>query len=136
MDRKLLIVSTVMVLAGLLLMAYSDPGVRAGFGGTTGTTRVITAVSFTRTAFTFTGTAFTFTGTGFPGGNRTFPFNGTVGFPTRVAGGGGISTTTQVESFVGLGLVAVGLLLEVFTLFLWQTPADQRGQAQLPAQDT
>ena len=135
MDRKLLIVSTVMVLAGLLLMAYSDPGVRAGFGGTTGTT--VRAVSFTRTAFTFTRTAFTFTGTGFPGGNGTFPgFNGTVGFPTRIAGAGGVSTTTQVESFVGLGLVAVGLLLEVFTLFLWQNPADQKGQTRLPVQGT
>jgi len=119
-----------MVLAGLLLMAYSDPAVRAGFGSTTGPT----AISFTRTAFTFT-----FTGT------PTFTFNGTTispinrtGFPTGgvTAARGGVSTTTQVESFAGLGLVAVGLLLEVFTLFLWQTPADQKGQAQLPGQDT
>jgi len=120
-----------MVLAGLLLMAYSDPAVRAGFGGTTGATRVITTFSFTRTEFNFTRTG------SIPFGNGTFPgFNGTGGFPTRVAGGGGVSTMTQVESFTGLGLVAIGLLLEVFTLFLWQTPADQEGQAQLPVQDT
>lgn len=130
MDRKLLIISTVMVLAGLLLMAYSDPAVRAGFGGTTSPTRVITTFSFTRTgSFSFNGTGtFPINGTGIPG------FNGT-GIPTRITGGG-VSTTTQVESFAGLGLVAVGLLLEVFTLFLWQAPADQKGQAQLPGQET
>jgi len=127
LDRKLLILSTVMVMAGLLLMAYSDPAIRAGFGGTTGPT----TNSFTRTGtFTFTGIpTFTFNGTG------TFPFNRTGGLPTRFTGGA-ISTTTQEEAFIGLGLVAIGLLLEAFTLFLWQTPADQKGLAQPPGQGT
>lgn len=108
-------------------MAYSDPAIRVGFGGTTGPT----TISFTRTGtFTFTGTpTFSFNGT------RIFPFNGTGGFPTRGTGGA-ISTTTQEEAFVGLGLVAIGLLLEAFTLLLWQTPADQKGLAQPPGQET
>jgi hypothetical protein len=116
-----------MVLGGLLLMAYSDPAISAGFGSTntTGTTRQFTSFSFTR--------SFTFTGTGFPL-NGTFPFNRTSGIPTRVRGGG-ISTTTQAESFAGLGLVAVGILLEVFTLLLWQPAAEQKGQTQLPGQE-
>ena len=118
MDRKLLILSTIMVLAGLLLMAYSDPAVRVGLGIPTGST---TTVSFSRTRT-------------FPFGNETFAFpgNGTFsrtfsiprgGFP--ITRGVVISTTTQAESLIGLGLVAIGLLFEAFTLFLWQSPADQ-----------
>jgi hypothetical protein len=116
-----------MVLAGLLLMAYSDPAIMAGFGGTTGPT----TISFTRSGI------FTFTGTSSVPFNRTgtFPFNRTGGLPTRFTGGA-ISTTTQEEAFVGLGLVAIGLLLEAFTLLLWQTPADQKGLAQPPGQET
>jgi hypothetical protein len=120
-----------MVLGGLLLMAYSDPAISAGFGSTNpaGTTRQFTSFSFTRTAFTFTGTGFPF--------NGTFPFNRTSGIPTRISGGGrGISTTTQAESFVGLGLVAVGILLEVFTLLLLQPSAEQKGQTKLPGKET
>jgi hypothetical protein len=101
-----------MVLAGLLLMAYSDPAVKAGLGLTSTTSTVVTRTGFS----------------GFPG-NRTFTgsfsFTGTFSFPTggfTVAGPRGvvISTTTQEEAFIGLGLVAVGILLEAFTLFLWE----------------
>jgi hypothetical protein len=114
MSRRLLVVSTMMILGGLLLVAYSDPAVRITLGGTTG-------VAFTGTrTFSFTASrTFTFNGTG------GFPiFNGTGGFPTgRAAGGGLISTDTRLETFVGVGLLAVGLLLEIFTIFLWQSPA-------------
>jgi len=103
-------------LAGLLLLAYSDPAVSTTLTGTP-----------SRTTFTFTGSrtftfnssrTFVFNGTGgFPGGN------GTVTFPIgRGGGAGAISSNTRVETFVGVGLLAVGLLLEVFTLFLWQSP--------------
>jgi hypothetical protein len=97
-----------MVLAGLLLMAYSDPAVKAGLG-----------LSTTSTTITRTGTRafpgnFTFTGSF----SRTFSLPG--GFP--VTGGRGviISTTTQEEALIGLGLVSIGILLEAFTLFLWE----------------
>lgn len=132
MDRKLLIVSTVMLLAGLLLMAYSDPAVRAGLGLTSTAT---TTPIFTRSVTGISPGNFTFSG------NFSRTFTGTISIPSggfAATGGRGvvISTTTQEEAFIGLGLVAVGLLLEVFTLFLWQTPADQESQAQLPVQDT
>jgi hypothetical protein len=98
-----------LVLGGLLLLAYSDPAVGVNLGGTPGGS----------TTFTITGTR-TFHGnlTG------TFPFNGTSGFPTGGLSGRGItSTDTQIETYVGLGLLSVGLLLEVFTIFLWHGPA-------------
>ena len=113
MSRRLLILSTVIVLGGLLLMAYSDPAVTVALGGSTGVP----------TSFTFSGTrtvSFNF--------SRSFTINGTGGFPTgRLTGAGAdnvvvVSTNTRVETFVGVGLLAVGILLEVFTLFLWQSP--------------
>lgn len=114
MNRRLLILSTVLILGGLLLMAYSDPAVTVALGGSTGVP----------TGITFTGTrtvSFNF--------SRSFMFNGTGGFPAGQLTGAGannvvvVSTDTRVETFVGVGLLAVGILLEVFTLFLWQSPA-------------
>jgi hypothetical protein len=113
MSRKLLILSTIIILAGLLLMAYSDPAVTVALGGSTGIP----------TSFTATGTrTFTLNFT------RSFTFNGTGGFPTGRLGAAGagnvvvVSTNSRIETFVGVGLLAVGILLEVFTLFLWQSP--------------
>lgn len=109
LSRRLLIVSTVLVLGGLLLLAYSDPAVRVNLGGATGGS----------TTFTFTGNR-TFN----PNVTRIFTFNGTGGLPTGGLSRGGVtSTDTQIETYVGLGLLSVGLLLEVFTIFLWQGPA-------------
>jgi hypothetical protein len=115
LDRKLLIVSTVMVLAGLFLMAYSDPAVRAGLGLTSTTTT--TPISPRNVSGIFPGN-FTFSGTF----SRTFTgaFSIPAGGFTVTGRGVVISTTTQEEAFIGLGLVAVGLLLEAFTLFLWE----------------
>jgi hypothetical protein len=121
MDRRLLIVSTLLVLCGFLLMAYSDPAARAGLGLSNPT---VTTPTFPRNVtgiFPGNGTGtFSFTFSRTFTGTRSFTFPS--GGVTVARGGGGvvISTTTQEEALGGLGLVAVGILLEVFTLFLWE----------------
>lgn len=93
-------------------MAYGDPAVRLSLGS--GVSPI--------TSSTFTGTrTFNFSG------SRSFTFNGTGGFPGGLATGRAgnvavVSSNEQIETFVGVGLVAVGLLLELFSLFLWQAP--------------
>ena len=125
MNRNLAVVSIILVLAGLVLMSYSDPAVRAGLGFPNTTQ---TAPGFPRN-----GTE-TFTG-GFPF-SRSFSgtFSGTFSFPTRgltAVGGRGIeiSTTEQEEAVIGLGLVAIGVLLEAFQLFLWEPSRPSEGAA-------
>jgi len=107
---KIVIVSIVLVAAGLVLLTYTNPYIRVETG-TSPTGFIGSGTSFTRTAttFTFTGFPANFTGTG----NFTRP-------------GGAFSrttlTTTDIESITGLGLVAAGMILEVFSLFLRPSP--------------
>ena len=119
MSRKLLVLSTVLIVAGLAVLLYADPIARLSFGGGTPTR-------------TFTGGAFTFNG------SRTFTFNGT--FPTGGAGFTGApgaragNSYANVETLIAMAMVAVGVVLEVMTIFLWEggrqtqaVPATQKG---------
>jgi len=112
--RKLLLVSLIFIVLGLVLLVYPDPQFRQIFsgGGTSGF-----PTTFTGTRFVFNGTTrnFTFPGGGFPGGGN---------FTRRGAGAGAFSSlaliTTQNEiiSLLGAGLVAVGVVFVVIELFL------------------
>ncbi len=119
MSRKILVISTVLLLAGVGVLIYADPLARLSLG-----------VGPARAAFTGTFTG-TFTRT-FSFGNSTFTVSpGSGGFPV----GGGIAARTadtngQVETLVAIALLAVGLVLEVMTIFLWQTKPKEATPAQ------
>ena len=107
MSRRILILSTVLLLAGVVVMLYADPLARLTLGfSPTGSSFVS---SVTRT-FTFA--------------NRTITANpGAGGFGGAFGGGLGgraVNTTGTVETLVAIGLIGVGLVLEVMTVFLWQ----------------
>jgi len=110
LPSKLVIVSIALVAVGLVLLVYTNPYIRVETG-TSPTGFVGPGTSFTRTATTFTFT-------GFPGN-----FTGLGNF-TRSGGAFARNTltTTDVESLTGLGLVAAGMILEVFSLFLRPSP--------------
>jgi len=97
------------VVAGLVLLVYPDPQFRQIFngGGTSG---------FPTTRFTFNGTTprnFTFPGAG----NFTFP--GARNFTRGAAAVAGlINTNSEIESLLGAGLVAVGVVFVAIELFL------------------
>ena len=106
MNRKILILSTVLVVAGLVVLVYADPLARLSFGGGPGT---FFGSNTTRT-FTFSNRTVTFTPGSGAGG-----FSGTGGFAGRT-----INSNGQVETLVAIALVAVGLVLEVLFIVLWQ----------------
>ncbi len=122
----MLLVSVVLMVAGVSLMVYADPLARLSLPTSSSPSR-----SFGLTG-TETFTIGTNTVTIGPGGGGGFNFTGsftrTGGFP-----GGGVSgpvvsganaTDEQVEALIAIMLVAVGLILEVVTVFLW--PEDSR----------
>ena len=103
MTRKLLVVSLVLLVAGLGLFIYADPLARLTFSGA-------------RSTFPITNGTGTFT---FTGGNFTIPsgtFTGVRG-ATGAAGVGG--STESIETLVGIALFAVGLVLEALTILIW-----------------
>ena len=108
MSRRLLIISTVLVVAGIAVLLYADPVARLSLGVGPG-------------ARTFANTTRTFT---FGNGSRTFTFNGTLPFGTggftTGPGARGSNSYANVETLVAVALVAVGVVLEVMTIFLWQ----------------
>jgi len=109
MSRRLLVISTVVLLVGVAILIYADPLARLSFGGTPG--------RFTG-AFTSTFTG-TFTRTL---GNSTFTVSpGSGGFPGVGAAVRTGDTNGQVETLIAIALLAVGLVLEVMTIFLWQS---------------
>ncbi len=128
MNRTLLLVSVALMVAGVALMVYADPLARLSLPSTTG--------AGTSRSFGLTGTE-TFTigsstvtvgpgGGGF--GNFTGSFTRTGGFPTGGVGGpivsGSNATDDQVEALIAVMLIAVGLILEIVTVFLWpEAPA-------------
>ena len=105
MTSKLLIASILLIVVGLALLVYTNTYIRVETGTTPGFTGVTT---FARTG-TFTGFPGNFTGFG--------NFTRTAGEAAR-----GALTTNGIESLVGLGLVAGGVILEVFSLFLRPNP--------------
>jgi hypothetical protein len=103
MGRMILLSSLILILGGLALLIYTDPQFRLIFssGGTT----LGSGSSFTTFARNFTGT-----------------FSGNF---TRFAGRGatratafGFSTTSEIETLVGVGLAAVGVVLVGIEMFL------------------
>jgi hypothetical protein len=105
MSRKLLILSTVLLLVGVAILVYADPLARLSLGGAPG--RITFNNSITRT-FTFGNSTVTV-----PPGSGTFPGGGFVG---RVG-----DTNGQLETLVALAILAVGIVLEVVTVLLWQS---------------
>jgi hypothetical protein len=101
MVSKLMVGSVALIAVGLVLVVVGNPSLRFVTGTTTGT-----STTFTRT---FTGT-FNFTG-------GTFPGNFTRGAGAAFAGTRGV-TTAALESLAGIALVAAGLLLEIFSIFI------------------
>ena len=106
MVSRLVIGSVVLVAVGLVLVVVGNPSLRFVAG--------VSAPSATGT-FTRTSTgAFNFTGGTFPGNfTRT-----ALGSTAR-----GRLNTESVESLAGVALVAAGLLLEVFSIFVRPRPA-------------
>ena len=108
MNRKILILSTFMVVVGLVVLVYADPLARLSFGGGGGPGTFFGS-NTTRT-FTFSNRTVTFTP-----GSGTGGFGGTGGFVGRT-----VNTNGQIETLVAIALVAVGLVLEVLFIVLWQ----------------
>jgi len=108
MNRKILILSTALVIAGLVVLIYADPLARLSFGGGGGAGTFFGS-NTTRT-FTFSNRTITFTPGSGAGG-----FSGTGGFVGRTG-----TTNGQIETLVAIALVAVGLVLEVLFIVLWQ----------------
>jgi len=106
LGKKLLLVSLVFVVVGLILLVYPDPQFRAIFSG--GSTSGF-PTTFTSSRFTFNGSI--------PRGNFTFPGAGNF---TRRAGSTAalINTNNEIVSLLGAGLVAVGVVFVVLELFL------------------
>jgi len=97
---KLVLASIGLIAVGLALVVISDPLLRA-----------VTTGGFTSAPGGFTGN---FTRGNFTAGQ----------FPTVRRGGGGLGFggTTAIESLAGIGLVAAGLILEVFSIFIRARP--------------
>jgi hypothetical protein len=98
---KLVLASIGLIAVGLVLVVVSDPLLRA-----------VTTAGFTPGTGGFTGN---FTRGNFTSGQ----------FPTIRRGGGGLGfgSMTAIESLAGIGLVAAGLILEVFSVFIRARPA-------------
>ena len=113
MSRKILVLSTVLLIVGVAVLIYADPLARLslGVGGAPGRT-VGFSVSVTRT-FTFNNSTITISpgSGGFAGG---FPGGGFV------TGRGATNTNGTIETLVAMAILGVGLVLEVVTIFLWQ----------------
>ena len=118
----MLLVSVALMVAGVALMVYADPLARLSLPSTTGSGA---SMSFGLTGTeTFTIGSNTVTigpgGGGF--GNFTGGFTRTGGFPTGGVGtvvSGSNATDDQVEALIAIMLIAVGLILEIVTVFLW-----------------
>jgi len=108
MNRKVLVLSTVLVVAGLVVLVYADPLARLSLGGGGGPGAIFGS-NTTRT-FTFANRTVTFTP-----GSGTGGLGGTGGFVGRT-----VDTNGQIETLVAIALVAVGLVLEVIFIVLWQ----------------
>lgn len=120
MSRKILVISTVLLLVGVAVLIYADPLARLSLG--VSTSRVSFTSSFTRT-FSFA--------------NSTFTVGpGSAGFPTGLAGARAVDTNGQAETLVALGLLAVGIVLEVMTIFLWQGKPKPAPTTPAPAPTT
>jgi hypothetical protein len=106
LGRKLLLVSLIFVVAGLVLLVYPDPQFRQIFngGGTGGF-----PTTFPTTGFRFNGTI-----------SRNFTFPGAGNFTRGRVGAavGLINTNTEIESLLGAGLVAIGVVFVAIELFL------------------
>jgi hypothetical protein len=113
MSRKILVVSLVLLVVGLGVLVYSDPLARLSFGASRSGFPV---TSFTRS------TTFTFTG-----GNFTIPSGGLPGRSGLLGG-----TTAEVATLVAIAVVAVGLVLEVLALLMWQGGPRAAQQTDLP----
>jgi len=99
---KLVVASIGLIAVGLVLIVISDPLLRAVTAGS----------GFTPGAGGFTGN--------FTRGN----FTSGQGVTFRRGGGGfGFGGMTAIESLAGIGLVAAGLILEVFSIFIRARPA-------------
>ncbi len=109
MSRKILLLSTVLLLAGVALLLYADPLARLSLGVSSPTFSFTSSVTRTFTT-----------------GSRTVTFspgsgNFTAGsFPTGGLAGRSVNTNGTIETLVAIALVGVGLVLEVMTIFLWQ----------------
>lgn len=103
MSRKLLVISLVLLVAGLGILLYADPLARLSFG-----------LQGSRPTFLNSTTIRSFT---FTGGNFTFP-SGT--FTGRGADTGAGGTFETVATLAAIALFGVGLVLEVLTVILWQ----------------
>jgi hypothetical protein len=104
LGRKLLLGALVFVVVGLFLLIYPDPQFREIFvGGGTG--------GFPTTGFRFNGTI---------PGNFTFARNFTRG-TGAAARAFGFSAISVIESLLGVGLVAVGIVFVAIELFLTPT---------------
>ncbi|HME18445.1 MAG TPA: hypothetical protein VKF15_01765 [Nitrososphaerales archaeon] len=104
MVSKLALASIALVAVGLVLVVISDPLLRAvtGTGGFTPGTGVIPG-NFTRGNFT-------------------------SGQFTALRRGGGLGSTTAIESLAGIGLVGAGLLLEIFSVLIRPRPVKSAAQ--------
>lgn len=117
MSRKILVLSTVLLIAGVAVLIYADPLARLSLGASTTPGR---SVSFTFTSsitrtITFGNSTITIApgSGGFTGG---FPGGGT--FVTGRAAA--TNTNGNIETLVALAVLGVGLVLEVMAIFLWQ----------------
>jgi hypothetical protein len=97
-----------LLLAGVVLLLYADPLARVSLG--------VSSSTFSFTSVTRTFTTGTRTVTFSPGSG-----NFTAGsFPAGGFAGRSVNTNGTIETLVAIGLVGVGLVLEVMTIFLWQ----------------
>jgi hypothetical protein len=101
LGRRIVLVSVALTVVGIALLVISNPYLRFA-----------------------TGAAPTRFAGGFTGNFTSFSRNSTA-FTSRISAARNAGITTSVESVVGLGLVAVGLILEVFSLFLVPRPVTQ-----------
>ena len=117
MPSKLVTGSVILIAIGLVLVILGDPAIGFVIGAGNGSsTRTFT---FGTVTTTITGS---FTGTFTRGTNFTFPSNFTFPGGFRSSSGGGRLTTANLETLAGISLVAAGLLLEVFSVFLIPKP--------------
>jgi len=97
---KLVFTSIILIAVGLVLVVISDPLLRAVTGAGTG--------------------GFAPGGGGFTGNFTRGSFNSTQFATFRRASG--LAGMTAIESLAGIALVAAGLLLEVFSIFIVPKP--------------
>ena len=104
MGKRIVLVSIALTAVGIALLLVSNPYLRLANGAAS----TSLTGGFTRGAGNFTN----------------FATNSTA-FAARIGAARSAGVMTSVESVVGLGLVAVGLILEVFSLFLAPRPVAQ-----------